>query len=196
MQVPHRSRPAHDLYVINLDTPSAGVIEISSSCDLFIFPSKVDPHCPEGGGGAPEGSLSTSIGELWPDIDKLDEINQEATFVGDLLGGTLHERSSSLSVARVNECVSPANKRALMDDAPKPSSAPPRGRGRGSVRNKAAQILSAAPGAISPRMWRSFVDTQYSSLTGMDQSEWKIILEQLTHMGYIVKREPESDSGE
>jgi hypothetical protein len=30
----------------------------------------------------------------------------------------------------------------------------------------------------------------------MDQSEWKIILEELTHMGYIVKREPDSDGGE
>jgi hypothetical protein len=51
-----------------------------------------------------------SLEDLWPDIDKLDEINREATFIGDLLGGTLRERSSSLSVARVNECVSPANK--------------------------------------------------------------------------------------
>jgi hypothetical protein len=44
---------------------------------------------------------------------------------------------------RVNECASPANKRALMDDPPEPSSAPPRGCGRGSVRKKVAQILSA-----------------------------------------------------
>jgi hypothetical protein len=58
------------LEVIDLGTPSAGVIEISSSCDLSIFPSKADPHHAEGGAGAPEGSSSMSIGELWPDIDK------------------------------------------------------------------------------------------------------------------------------
>jgi hypothetical protein len=35
-----------DLDVIDLDMPSAGVIEISSSCDLSIFPSKADPPPP------------------------------------------------------------------------------------------------------------------------------------------------------
>jgi hypothetical protein len=190
------SRTTWDSDVIYLDTPSAKVIEIPSSCDLSIFPLKDDPHRTEGGGGAPEGSSSASIRELWPDIDKLDEINCEAPFVGDLLGGALHERSSSSSVARVNECASPRNKRALMDDAPGPSSTLPRGHGRGSSTNKAMQILSAAPGAISPRMRRSFVDRQYSPSTGTDRSEWKIILEELTRMGYIVKKAPDSDGGE
>jgi hypothetical protein len=32
-----------------------------------------------------------SIRELWPDIDKVDEINRGATFVRDLSGGMLHE---------------------------------------------------------------------------------------------------------
>jgi hypothetical protein len=45
-------------------------------------------------------------------------------------------------------------------------------------------------------MQRSFVDRQYSTSTGMDQSEWEIILEELTYMGYIVKEEPDSDGGE
>jgi hypothetical protein len=39
----------------------------------------------------------------------------------------------------------------------------------------------------------SFVDKQYSPSTGMDQSEWEIILKELTRMGYIVKKEPNSD---
>jgi hypothetical protein len=97
---------------------------------------------------------------LWPDIDKLDEINHGATFVGDLSGGALRERSSSPSVVRVNKRASPVNKRALMDDAPGLSSALPRGHGcgRGSMRKKAAQILSASPRAISPHMQWSFVD--------------------------------------
>jgi hypothetical protein len=80
-----------------------------------------------------------------------------------------------------------------VNDAPGPSSAPPRGFGRGSTRNKVAQILSNTLGAILPHMRRSFVDKQYLPSTGMDQSEWKIILEELTHMGYIVKKEPESE---
>jgi hypothetical protein len=146
-----------DFNVIDLDTPSAGVIEISSSCDLSVFPSQANPHHTLGGGSTPEGPSSMSIGELWPYIDELGEINARATFVGDLPRGMLHERGSSLSAARVNKCASTINKRALMDDAPGPSSAPPKGCGRGSVRKKAAQILSTGPGAISPacggRLW-------------------------------------------
>jgi hypothetical protein len=53
-----------DFNVIDLDTPSAGVIEISSSCDLSVFSSQVDPHRAEGAGDAPEGSSRLSIGEL------------------------------------------------------------------------------------------------------------------------------------
>jgi hypothetical protein len=149
-----------DFDIIDLDMPSAVVVEISISCDLSIFPSQVDPHRAEGGRDAPEGSLSTSIGELWSDIDKLDEINCGTTFMMDLPGGAHRERHSSPSVARVNTRVSPTNKRALMDDAPRPSSALPRGRGRGrgSVRKKVAQILVVATRAISPHMRRSFVD--------------------------------------
>jgi hypothetical protein len=66
----------------------------------------------------------------------------------------------------------------------------------GSVRREAVQILSAAPGAISQRMQRSFVDRQYSPSTGMGLSEWKIILDELICMGYIVKKEPDSNHNE
>jgi hypothetical protein len=66
VQVPHGSGPARDLDVIDLDTPSARVIEISSSCDLFVFPSTANPHRAKGGGGAPEGSPSMSIGSCGP----------------------------------------------------------------------------------------------------------------------------------
>jgi hypothetical protein len=172
VQVPHGSGPAWDFDVIDLDTPGVGVIKISSSCDLSVFSSQVDPHRAEGGGDVAEGSSSPSIGELWPDIDKLDEVNRRATFVGDLPGSTLHEQSVSALVARVDERANPAN-RTLVDDAPGPSSAPPRGRGRGRgfTREKATQILAAAPGAISPHMQRLFVDRQYSPSTGMDRSE-------------------------
>jgi hypothetical protein len=39
-----------DFDVIDLDMASTGVIEISSSCDLSVFPSQANPHCVEGGG--------------------------------------------------------------------------------------------------------------------------------------------------
>jgi hypothetical protein len=64
------------------------------------------------------------------------------------------------------------------------------------MKNKAAQILSTAPGAISPHMRRLFVDRQYSPSIGMDLCEWEIILDELNRMGYIVKKEPYSDGNE
>jgi hypothetical protein len=76
----------------------------------LFFLHKVDPHHTEGGRDAPKGSSSLRIGESWPDIHKLDEVNHRATIVGDLPGGMLHERSSSLSAARVNEHANPVNK--------------------------------------------------------------------------------------
>jgi hypothetical protein len=33
-----------------------------------------------------------------------------------------------------------------------------------------------------------------SPSTGMDRSKWEIILEELIHMGYIVKKEPVSET--
>jgi hypothetical protein len=100
----------------------------------------------------------------------------------------------------IGERTSRTDNDALLDDAPRPSNAQPRGRGRGcgkySVKSKATQILFSALRAISPRMWRSFVDRQYSPSTGMDLSEWEIILDELTRMGYILKKEPDSDGNE
>jgi hypothetical protein len=96
----------------------------------------------------------------------------------------------------MNKRAMPVGKGAPMNDDPGPSTMLSRGHGRCSTRNKDTQILSAAPGAISPHMRRSFVDRQYSPSTGMDLSEWKIILDELIRMGYIVKKEPDSDGGE
>jgi hypothetical protein len=45
-------------------------------------------------------------------------------------------------------------------------------------------------------MRRSFVDRLYSPSTGMGLSEWEVILEELTHMCYIVKEEPDNDHNE
>jgi hypothetical protein len=73
------------------------------------------------------------------------------------------------------------------------SATPSRGCSGGSTKNKAAQILSDAAGAISPRMRHSFVDRQYSPSTSVYHSEWEIILGELIHMGFLVKHEPVSE---
>jgi hypothetical protein len=78
-QVPSGFGPTRGLYIICLGTPSGEVVEISSSYDLSVFSSGAgSPHA-EGVGSTPTG-LSLSIGELWPDMDKLDEINHQDTF--------------------------------------------------------------------------------------------------------------------
>jgi hypothetical protein len=69
-QVPHGSR---QLDIICVDTPSGEVAEKSSSYDLSIFSSRADSQGAEIVAIASGGS-SSSIRELWPDIDKLDEI--------------------------------------------------------------------------------------------------------------------------
>jgi hypothetical protein len=99
-----------------------------------------------------------------------------------------------LPVDKIDEHVSCKGKKALVSDAPGSSSTPPRNHRRGFAKNKAAWIMSAAPGAIFPCMRRSFVDRQYSPLTNMDLSEWEIILD--ICMGYIVMKEPDNDGNE
>jgi hypothetical protein len=67
------------------------------------------------------------------------------------------------------------------------------GCGRSSVKQKVARILSDASKVISPWMRCSFSDRQYSPSTGMNQSEWEIIVGVLICMGLLVKHEPVSD---
>jgi hypothetical protein len=75
VQVPHGFRPARGYDIICVDTPSGKVAKMSSSYDLPIFSSGADPEGLEIVAAASRGS-SPSIGELWPDIDKLDEIRR------------------------------------------------------------------------------------------------------------------------
>jgi hypothetical protein len=149
------------LDVICLDTPS-GEVEVSSSYDLSIFSPKTDAQFSEGSGNAPERSLSVSIGELWAEMDMMDAISCGGTSTGNVPRNAHHEQRSMLLVETTGKHTSHADKGALLYDTPRPSNAQPQGRGRGrgkySTKNKATQILSAAPRAISPRMQRSFVD--------------------------------------
>jgi hypothetical protein len=110
---------------------------------------------------APKESSSASIGELWPDIDKRDEITHRGASIESLLGSVLHGQSLLSSVVRMNENARPVAKRDVVNDALGLSTFQPGGHGRGSMRNKGARILFAAPGPILPCMRRSFVDRQY-----------------------------------
>jgi hypothetical protein len=157
------------LDIIVLDTPSGEVIEIcSSSCDVSIFSSKASSQHDEGTRAAPGGSSSASIGELWHDIDELDGIGCEGTSSRGHQGGAPCGWGFVPSIRGAGGSVTPASRQALVNDAPRPSTAPPRGYGECSTRNKVMRILSEAPRAISPRMRRSFIDRQYSPLTNMD----------------------------
>jgi hypothetical protein len=77
---------------------------------------------------------------------------------------------------------------------PGPSSAPLKGCGGGSARSMAAWILIDASRDILPHMKRSFDEQWYTPSTGMDQSEWEIILEHLIIMGLIIKEEVVSET--
>jgi hypothetical protein len=123
-----------DLGVIVLDTPTIDVIKISSSCDLPNSSLKADSRRSEGAGAVPEMSPSASIGDLWPDIDKLDEINSGGAFVENVPANILHDQSLMPSVVMTNENVRPVLKRTAVDDAPGPSTTPSGGRGRGSAK--------------------------------------------------------------
>jgi hypothetical protein len=98
----HRFGPAQELDIICLDTPSGEVVEISSSYDLSVFSLGAgSPHA-EGIGATPIGS-SPSIGELWPDIDKLDEINREDTSVVHIREVALHDSESLVLTKKTNK---------------------------------------------------------------------------------------------
>jgi hypothetical protein len=70
-----------------LDTPRGDLAEISSSSyGLSLFSSKAGSRHDAATGATPGGSSSVSIGDLWPDIDKLYEVGHEGTSA--IAGGT------------------------------------------------------------------------------------------------------------
>jgi hypothetical protein len=116
----------------------------------FLFGA--DPQRVEGIEVTPEGSSSMSIGELWPDIDKLDDINHRGLFAVDIPEVVPHEERSRASVVKIDKHVRRKGKGALLNDGAGPSNIIPKGREKGSVKRKAVQILSGAPRALSPCM--------------------------------------------
>jgi hypothetical protein len=183
--------------VIVLNTPRGDFIEISSSSyELPIFSSKAGSQHNKGAVAVQRESSSVSVGNLWPEIDSLDEASRDGTSV---TATRCHLRNSSFRLqlgsggSKLREGMLNTGERALLAQALGPLSPPPKGYGGGSNRSKVAQILLDAPKDTSSRMKRLFVNREYSS-TGTDRSEWEIFLEQLTIVGYIVKKEPESET--
>jgi hypothetical protein len=69
------SGPPQTSNVIILDTPRCELNECSSSSyGLSLFSSKACSHPGKGAGAMLDGSPSMSVGELWPEIDQLDEV--------------------------------------------------------------------------------------------------------------------------
>jgi hypothetical protein len=120
----------------------SGKVEASSSYDFSIFSSGADPQRAKS--VTPEGS-SLSIEELWPNRDKLDEIDGEGTSVINIPEVMLHDKKSLASAKKTDKYSRCQGKGALPSDAPWPSDVLPKSRRKGSTKKKAAQILSAAP---------------------------------------------------
>jgi hypothetical protein len=143
------------LDIICVDSPSGEIAEVSSSYDLSIFSSGVDAQCDESVEATSIGSC-LSVEELWPDIDKLDEIQHEDASIvhsRDVAGC----RNSMASAEKSDKHSQRSGKKVSLNDAPGLPDIKSKARGKGSAKKKAAQILSA-PGTISPRMRRSFID--------------------------------------
>jgi hypothetical protein len=73
---------------------------------------------------------------------------------------------------RIGDGTSRTDGGTLAGEALGPLVAPPGVCGGSSTRDRATRILPDTPESILPHMRQSFVDRQYSPLTGMDQSEW------------------------
>jgi hypothetical protein len=113
-------KPAQGMDIICVDMASGEVAEKSSSYDLFIFSSGADPDGPEIVAIAFRGS-SPSIGELWADIDNLDEIWREDTSVVYTCDVLVHSRKSIASAEKAGKHSRRKGNEALSRNAPESS---------------------------------------------------------------------------
>jgi hypothetical protein len=108
------------------------------------------------------GDSSPSIGELWPNIDKLDEIRREDTSVVHTRDVSVRGRRTTVLADKPHVKVGRRSRhegnKALLEDVPKTSNVKSKSHGGSFAKKEAMRILSVAPGAISPCMQRSFVD--------------------------------------
>jgi hypothetical protein len=135
--------------VIYVDMPSDEAAKNSSSYNLSIFSSGTNSEGAMVTVATREDS-SPSVGELWPDIDELDNPLCKDTSVAHARNALIHREVSTTPVENTNEHSRvEGNRDSLTDVAGTSDFRSTRHEGR-STRREATQILSAAPGAISP----------------------------------------------
>jgi hypothetical protein len=159
-----------------------------------------------GEGAAPRESSSVSIGDLWPEINRTESTGGEGAFVTAAHGHLEALVSHSLSGARVAmKGKTVVDSRDACEDctfrqASERSSIQKKSYNGDSMKDKTAKFLIDSKAGTSDDLphcvRRSFNERRYSSSTGMDRSEWEIILEQLLVMGLILKEEVVSDDND
>jgi hypothetical protein len=95
---------------------------------------------------------SPSVEELWPDIDELDNPSCGDTSVVHARDTAIHGERSDAPIEDANKCSRCEGKQDSLSDIAGTSDFRSNGCVGGSTRKDSARILSAAPGAISPRM--------------------------------------------
>jgi hypothetical protein len=156
-QVPHGSGPTRGMDIIYVDTPSGDVAEKSSSYNLSIFSSRANSEGAEVVTATREDS-SPSIGELWPNIDKLDDPLCKGTSVVHARNALICGKRLAASIGNTSKhSRRKGNKDSLTHITGTSNMRSKRHEG-GFAKSGIAWIFSAAPGAISPCMRRSFVD--------------------------------------
>jgi hypothetical protein len=133
-----------------VDTPSGEAIEKSSSYNLSIF-SGADSSGTEVVTAMCDDSR-LSVVELWPDIDKLDNPSSGDTSVVRTRDATIHGKRSDVLIEDADRRSGREGKQDSLSDVAGTSGFRSKGYVEGSVRKDVVRILSAAPGAISPRM--------------------------------------------
>jgi hypothetical protein len=89
--------------IIYVDTPSGEVAEKSSSYNLPNFSSGANSEGAEVVAATREDS-SPSIGELWPNIDKLDDPPREDTSVVHACNASIRGKRLAASIGNTSKC--------------------------------------------------------------------------------------------
>jgi hypothetical protein len=192
MQVPPRPGPTQTIDIICVDTPIGEAVEKSSSYNLSIFSSGADSRGAEVVTAMCDDS-SPSVVELWPDIDKLDKPSCGDTSVVRTRDSMIRGKRSDAPVEDADRRSGREGKWDSLSDVAGTFDIGSKGCVEGSARKDTVRILSAAPGAISPRIQMSLLDRCYSPSTGMGPCELEIVLNELIRAGYIVKKEPDDN---
>jgi hypothetical protein len=121
------------LNIIFVYTPIGEVARKSSSYDLSIFCSGANSTGAKIFEAASGGSC-LSIGELWPNIDKLYEIQHGDNSVMHAYDILVRGKKSTTSVEKAHKCSRHEGKKALLKDVPGTSNVKSKGHGGSSAK--------------------------------------------------------------